>query len=339
MKRDVNAYMFGTGVLRGRSTMSPNWDGDVAVDYLYELGSRRGYSVLSSNVDATMVVQSKFSSLRFVDDAGASWDIVPSECTDAALDDAVNSKKRSKTKLGVVTETEVWKNPVDDTEFLEETAGCTRGLRVLRFDGASLSYEWDDTLFPTKERVSSVNWENASYDEAEKARMNEVFVAEVSRRPLCKAVVMDGEDFRSSTLLAERSTGVVVPNPTIKVETTQTPPTAIEHIPLSINDFLFDRKAFKANFLIDHVCEPVKVSEVLTAMLEQGWLFDGQVVELTFSNRRRSQWTSEKAMAVFQHAFKGFFHLSTLAPFTYYKDRQMAWGVFEVCQGPLPKHM
>ena len=335
MKRDVNAYMFGTGVFRGRSTMAPNWDGDIAVDYLNECCGKRGYSVFSSNVETSMVVESHYRGLRFVDDAGASYEMVPSECTDAALSDATNSKKRSKTKFGIITETEVWKNPVDDTEFLEETPGCTRGLRVLRFEEPKLYYEWDDTLFPSKERVNSTNWENATYDDAEKARMNETFFAEVSRRPLCKAVVMDGGDFRSSTPLAERSIDVVVPNPTIAVPETIHP--FIKHIPLSINDFLFDRKAFKANFLIDHVCEPVKVSEVLTAMLEQGWLFHKQVVELTFSNRRRSQWTQDKAMEVFQGALKGFFHLETLAPFTYYKNRQMAWGVFEVCQGPSSK--
>jgi len=316
----VNAYIFGIGVVRGNSYMVTDEDERVVVSHLYETLTK-GCRVLRSLVDARQVVESKYQGWTY----GYS-DLLPAECTDVAMDSAKAKKK--KTHRGFVVETEVWKDPITDDEFLEETAGCPRGLSVVEQIGKTIVESFYEGMFPSKEVVQD-DYKESAYD-PEKDRMNAAFRSAVAQRARCGAVLMD-DGYRSSVplLQSQAADSVWVPNPCEAGDCA-----GVTTVNLSICDFLYDHDAFRANFLIDHTAQPPNVSLTLVAMLEAGWLFEGQIIEITYNNRRMNdQWSAAKALRVFQRALRGFFHLAPLEPFTFYKRNSMAWGLFEVRLG------
>lgn len=242
-------------------------------------------------------------------------------------DIALADMKNYKGYKNVIEFTEEWGNG-DGKWYADERPGFHKTVvvtyveddvvRAVREDRLEvprkkLQTDWCDDVHATEEKDLS----NAQFVKAIQA-----FVAKPERQTYLVLDSAAGGSTKALTAAFGTGIRVIVPNPEgFKLENAEVDA-------VSLLEYFQTRKAEAlAACYFDLTCMPKNAAPHLTEMIHQGSMFEGQIIAVTVSNRRRSAEFKQKAIKAFQTAVEPYFSLELLQSRVY---ARMAFFIFQV---------
>ena len=306
---DVNAYIHRVGLVYGRDVGSHVDGRKIEVDK-YTGDKKRRYTYI---VEPEYVFPSAY---KFED----------REChhSDIALADMMDYKGYKN----VIEFTEEWGNG-DGKWYTDERPGCFKTVVVTFVRDGVVCNVRDEELEVPAQKIKN-DWCDDVHCSPEKDLSNSQFVEaireNVDRPERQTYLVLDsaaGGSTKALTAAFGLKIKVIVPNPEGFILENA------EVDKVSLLGYLQTRKAEAlAACYYDLTCMPRNAAPHLTEMIHQGSMFEGQIIALTVSNRRRKATFKDDAVLAFEAAVKPYFQLELLECREY---ARMGFFIFKVC--------